>query len=139
MTNKQRLVTTENGQFEPIIYEGNKAGFGAFGDLVLVAPDLAAKTVGKMSKILLTDTAQKNQSQAATSGTIIALGDDAFVWNATGTRPFAGIRPKPGTRVLFQRYAGQVYRGADGVDYRLLSEREIGGWIIEDQDEKEQS
>jgi chaperonin GroES len=63
---------------------------------------------------------------------IYALGDDAFLWNSTRTKPFAGRRPQPGDRVLFQQYAGVLQTGLDGVLYRLMPESVIGGLLLQE-------
>jgi len=40
--------------------------------------------------------------------------------------------PKPGQKVLFDRYAGSIQKGMDGMDYRLLNDKEIGALLEED-------
>ena len=47
-------------------------------------------------------------------------------WNSDRTRPFAGKKPEPGNRVVFNRYAGRVLRGTDGKMYRLMTDNCIG-------------
>jgi chaperonin GroES len=57
---------------------------------------------------------------AAETGVIVALGDDAFLWNGDRTRKWEGVKPKVGDRVYIQRYAGQVMLGEDSEFYRIM-------------------
>lgn len=127
-----KLVKTEAGQYEPAPFDGkNTSGIKPLSDNVLVRTDKAATTIGVLAKIHITDSNQEKQTAAATTGTIYALGDDAFRWNSTKTKPFSGERPDAGSRILFEQYAGVMHQGLDGAMYRLMSESCIGGIMIE--------
>jgi chaperonin GroES len=119
---KPRIYETPLGKFERAIYPGgNSSGFAPIGEFVLVLYDKAPeKTAGG---IFLTDSTKENNSEASEAGIIIALGDDAFKWNYDRTRPFNGNRPDLGDRIYFERYAGTVLHGEDGVKYRLMQDR----------------
>ena len=41
-------------------------------------------------------------------------------------------RPKPGNRVLFNRYGGTLEKGKDGKYYRLCDDNELGAIVEED-------
>jgi len=113
---KDRVLTSQHGQFELREWDGqNRSGIEPWGDKVLVLVDAAlAKTAGG---ILLPDDQRDRQTLSSTTGVMIALGSDAF--------PGQG-RPV-GSRVCFERYAGNEYAGMDGELYRLVSARSIGG------------
>lgn len=119
---KPRIYETPLGKFERATYPGgNSSGFAPIGEFVLVLYDKAPeKTAGG---IFLTDSTKESNSEASEAGVIIELGDDAFKWNYDRSRPFNGHRPQPGDRIYFERYAGTVLHGEDGVRYRLMQDR----------------
>jgi chaperonin GroES len=75
----------------------------------------------------LPDDVVDRAQMSSSSGVIVEAGDDAFAWNSDRTRPFTGERPKAGDRVFFDKYAGKVILGDDGVEYRLMDDASIGG------------
>lgn len=130
-----RLVTTEHGRYESQPFDGiNRSGIkNPLGDRIVVLPDEAAKTIGSKGLLIATNDTRDTHSLGAVTGTIIAIGDDAWRWDSTRTKAFAGERPKPGDRVIFNRYSGQVLLGLDGKNYRIMSESTIGG-ILDDKE-----
>lgn len=125
-----RLIATENGQYEPAIYEGkNTSGRWPIGDKVLIKTDKASDKLGTTGKLYIPEDTKKTMSLGATTGTICAIGGDAFMWNTSYTKPFSGKRPQPGDRVVFTRYSGEGLLGDDGQVYRMMSEGAIGGLI----------
>ena len=107
----------------PFIGE-NTSGLIPINDLVLVKTDMASlKTIGGLD---LPDDVVERHQLSATSGVIAELGSEAFRWNADRTRPYEGDKPKPGDRVLFEKYAGQLVKGDDGSSYRLVADKAIG-------------
>lgn len=56
---------------------------------------------------------------------LVAVGGNAFEdWKA----PI----PKRGDRVLIAKYAGVTIRGADGLEYRMLNDKDISGIITKE-------
>lgn len=113
---KDRVLTSQHGQFELREWDGqNRSGIEPWGDKVLVLVDPAlAKSPGG---IILPDDQRDRQTLSSTTGVMIKAGPDAFAAN-----------PRPvGSRVCFERYAGNEYAGMDGELYRLMSARSIGG------------
>jgi chaperonin GroES len=56
-----------------------------------------------------------------TEGEFISAGGKAFNdWNPDEV-------PKTGQRVVFERYAGQMLTGEDGLEYRLMNDDQIVG------------
>ena len=123
---KARLLSIKKAEYIPAPYFGkNESGCIPLGDRVLVRPDIAMeKTQGGIE---IPDDVQGRAQLAATTGVVIAVGDDAFVWNYDKTRPWGGYKPIEGDRVYFDRYAGKVILGNDGVEYRLMDQVSIGG------------
>jgi len=120
-----RLLTTRKAEYIPAPYFGkNESGCIPIGDRVLVRPDIAASMSGA---IRLPDEVQDRAQLAGSSGVLIALGDDAFTWNGDRTRPWSGYKPIVGDRIYFDRYAGKVILGNDGVEYRLMDDKCVGG------------
>lgn len=113
-------------EYLPAPYFGaNASGWSPVGDYVLIRPDeIAKKTTGGVE---LPDDLAERMQLAAITGTLVETGDEAFKWNADRTRPFEGYRPKAGDRVIFEKYAGKPIMGEDGISYRILEDKSIGG------------
>jgi chaperonin GroES len=129
---KERLLrkTSLGAQYVQTQYTGsNESGIDPVGDSVLIICD---KPVEKSAGgIILTETTRSEHEIAAETGVLVAVGVGAWVWNADRTRPFEGKRPKPGDRVYFTRYSGQLTIGRDGLEYRLMTDNCIGGVEID--------
>lgn len=121
-----KILRTVHAEYLPAIFLGtNKSGWEPALDRILVRPDkVLAKSTGGVE---LPDDLIERLQLAAVTGVVVAVGDDAFKWNADGTRPFEGYKPKPGDRVIFEKYAGKPILGEDGGDYRILDYKSIGG------------
>ena len=120
-----KVLSVRRAEYIPAPFFGkNESGCVPIGDRVLVRPDIAAEQSGALK---LPDAVVERAQLSASSGVIVALGDDAFSWNFDRTRPFAGDKPKAGDRVFFDVYAGKVILGDDGVEYRLIDDKCVGG------------
>lgn len=121
-----KLLKTTVAEYLPAVWEGkNESGWEPVGDRVIILPDVAAEqTTGK---IYLDAGTRERATMAADTGLLIALGDAAFAWNSDRTRPYDGRKPKPGERVTFERYAGQLVLGDDGSVYRVCDDKCIAG------------
>ena len=85
---------------------------------VLVKPQkVEEKTAGG---IYLPDQIKEKEKFAKQEGILVAVGAIAF------TDPDWLDRPKPGDKVLFDKYAGCTVKGQDGEEYRLINDKEIG-------------
>ncbi len=122
---KPRLQLTPLAQYVPAVWTGkNASGILPIGDRVLVLPDKApGKTDGG---IHLTEQQQDRDGLAAETGVLVAIGEAAWKWNSDRTRPYDGTKPQIGQRVWFERYAGAVQYGKDGVAYRLMDDKAVG-------------
>lgn len=126
-----RQIKTLRGIYEVVPWNGqNTSCFVPIGDRVLVLPDQPAEK-SAAGIILGSDDERERVALAAESGVIIALGSDAFIWNSDRTRRIEGERPKPGQRVFFKRYVGEMYPSRDGKFYMVVSDHSIGGYETE--------
>lgn len=101
------------------IYMGqNRSGWSPLGDYVLVRPDAIAKK--SSGGVELPDDLAERMQLAAITGVLIECGDEAFKWHN-------GYKPQPGERVIFEKYAGKPIQGEDGVSYRIMEDKAIGG------------
>lgn len=120
-----RLITGDQREFIVSAWSGtNESGYDPLDDKVLVMMDEHADTTS--GGIIVVDTAVERQTAAAETGTIVALGPAAFVYNDEATRKWVGRRPEPGDRVYVSRYSGQLLQGIDGKTYRLMSQSCVG-------------
>ena len=128
--NEDRVLASSHGQFVLRNWDGtNRSGMEPVCDKVLVLVDPAVqKTRGG---IIMTDANVETQTLASTTGILVSVGPQAFVWDSDRTTKWEGEKPEPGVRVYFQRYAGQEYAGDDGELYRVMQDRSIGAWRTE--------
>lgn len=97
----------------------NASGISPLDVKVLVKPDaVEEKTAGG---IILADTTKEQKKYAATRGTLIDHGANAF--NEWGDV----TKPKPGDRVIFAQYAGLRIKGDDGEDVVLMNDEDLVG------------
>jgi co-chaperonin GroES (HSP10) len=60
----------------------------------------------------------------------VAVGEQAFAYDTRRLVYWEGERPKAGSRVWFQKYAGFEYTGHDGLMYRVMEDRQIAAMDI---------
>lgn len=122
-------LLTPVGQFDMVVWPGrNTSGIQPFGDRILVLPDQAASQIGG---VYVPPETIERIAEAAETGVLVAVGDGAWAWNSDRSRRYDGVKPTPGTRVYFERYAGGKFHGRDGLVYRLMSDNAIGGFAVE--------
>lgn len=97
----------------------NPSGITPLDVKVLVKPDpVEEKTAGG---IILADTTKEKSKYAATKGTLVAKGPNAFAeWGADAA-------PADGARVLYAQYAGSRFKGDDGEDYIVMNDEDVIG------------
>lgn len=122
---QKKILKFDQVEYEPEEWAGkDESGINPIGDRVLILPDkVKSKTSGG---VYITDDLTMRHNLGATTGTVIALGDDAYTWNSDRTRPWSGSKPQIGQRVYFERYAGVIYPGDDGKAYRVVDDKCIG-------------
>lgn len=104
---------------------GNTSGIEPIGKNVLVRMDLFVPTFAA-GKLHLLDTQIERMNLGAESGTIYAIGDQAFRHNTDHTLN-DGKKPVAGDRVYCEKYAGREIMGDDGNKYRLMVDNCIAG------------
>lgn len=120
---ERTFIPTEFGSYQMVHWTGkNTSGIRAYCDKVIVLPDRAPDMVGS---IIVPGQAQESQAAAATTGILVSVGPQAFAYDSMRTVHWQGDRPKPGDRVYFQKYAGQLHMGRDGLEYRIMEDRSI--------------
>jgi chaperonin GroES len=123
-----KVVAAKKLQYLPAIWQGeNKSGCTPIGDKILIMPDIALSQ--SAGGVHMPDDFKERMQLSTQSGVIVAVGDDAFTWSADRSRPFGGYKPKVGDRVYYEKYAGAVVNGDDGMDYRLIEDKQIGAVI----------
>ena len=101
----------------------NDSGFKPLGHRLLVLPEEVKKrTSGGL--YLPEDTTGKAE-MAQVKGTLIAVGDGC--WLDTPTPNWA----KPGDKIVFGKYAGLLWEGADGQKYRILNDLDVVGLEVQ--------
>lgn len=118
-------VLTPVGNYDIVVWDGiNTSGWEPVGDTVLLLPDQPSTM--SAGGVYYTDQEIERRAAAAETGVIVEIGDGAWAWNFDRTRKFEGTKPKIGQRVWFERYAGTMPYGQDGLIYRGMTDRQIG-------------
>lgn len=102
------------------VIEGNRSGIYPTEFKVLVLPiEVKAKTDGG---IIIPEEARERKEFAVQEGELIAVSPLAFTYEKwpEGYKP-----PQVGDRVLFTKYAGGKQKGKDGVEYRLINDKDV--------------
>lgn len=91
---------------------------------VLILPDVVEeKTAGG---IYIPEETRQGDQCSMVEGTLISWGGMAF--NLQEEKPWPEMkdsRIKPGVRVFYQKYGGELFKGDDEKDYRLMNDRDI--------------
>lgn len=121
-----RVVPRLAGDYVTAPWDGvNSSGIEPICKNVLVRMDCFVSTFAG-GRLEFIEQQVDRMNLGSESGTIYAVGDQAFRHNSDGTLN-TGIRPQPGDRVYCEKYAGREIMGDDGVKYRLMSDGCIAG------------
>ena len=119
-----RTMFTAAGTYSLQEWNGvNDTGMTPMCDNVLIQVDPAAAT---HRGLIMTDQKREEITLASLTGILVAAGPQAFAYDADRMVKWEGLRPVPGNRVWFKRYAGQEYYAVDGTLYRVMRDRDIG-------------
>lgn len=95
-------------------------GLSPMGYNVLVALDVIEEKIGS---IIVPTKHQERENSASERGRIVAVSDMAFKGG-----DWTGCKiPEVGDEVLFQRYAGTEFEGADARKYRIVKDDDLKG------------
>lgn len=100
----------------------NNSGVQPLDMRVVVKPDAINDKIGS---IIIPDTTREKQEMAAVNGTLVAAGVNA--WQEAKARAFDFTKPVPGQRIMFAKYGGVQFKGADGADYRIMNDEDVIG------------
>jgi co-chaperonin GroES (HSP10) len=101
----------------------NTSGFLPLGHRLLVLPDSVEQKT--QSGIVLVQETTGRDEMAQVKGVVVAVGDGC--WKDTTSTEWA----KPGDRIVFGKYSGLQYAGADAVKYRILNDLDVVGLEVE--------
>lgn len=98
----------------------NPSGIRPVEFKVLIRPvKVEEKTAGG---VIIPEMARDREQAAAVEGEIIAVSPLAFNYERW---PDEAMKPKAGDRVYFAKYAGMTAKGRDGIEYRLLNDKDV--------------
>lgn len=102
----------------------NHSGIRPVDVKVLVLPD---KVPEKEGSIIVPESARDRLQMGQTRGTLIAVGEGAFQdwYEIQNYNREESREPKPGARVIIDRYAGVKVDGADGLTYQLINDKDL--------------
>ena len=104
----------------------NESGMNPVGWRVLIKPQ-EVKMVSKGGSILTTETTEAREQMGNTTGVVIAMGDQCYLDEPA---PWCEV----GDKVIFAKYAGLLYLGKDGNQYRMVNDKDITGTLDSDVD-----
>ena len=104
----------------------NESGINPVGWRVLIKPQ-EVKQMSKGGIILSTDTNKEREQMGNTTGVVVAMGNQCF---ADESKPWCGV----GDKVIFAKYAGLLYLGKDGCQYRMINDKDVTGTLDADVD-----
>lgn len=120
----QRLLQNMQGNFIPARWTGsNTSGLTPRGPNVLVLMDQMSNTTA--GGILLPDAKIDAHNEASETGCVFGLGRTFLRQMDHGSVDPLGL----GQRVYIEKYAGIKAMGRDGLVYRIMDEKQIGGII----------
>ena len=88
---------------------------------VLIRPNLDDGTIQFKGgfKLYKPDETKERDDHATMEGAVIEMSPLAFSYETDAPKP------NPGETVVFQRYSGLRITGADGVEYRLMNDKDV--------------
>lgn len=99
----------------------NTSGFIPLGHRLLVEPLSVERTTA--SGIVLAAETTNKEENAQMVGVVISVGDGC--WKDTSVGDWAAA----GDKVIYAKYAGQVWNGTDGKKYRIISDLDVVGRV----------
>lgn len=95
----------------------NKSGIHPKGHRVLILPD-PVEEVSESGIVLSVGQTADRERLAQLRGTIVELGSTA--WHDQ-PEPWA----KVGDHIIFGKYSGLIYKGDDGLEYRIINDLDV--------------
>ena len=99
----------------------NKSGINPAGWRILIKPqEVLEKSSGGI--ILTTEVTKDREQMGNTTGIVVAMGNQCYADEPTS---WCGV----GDKVIFAKYAGLLYKGGDGEQYRMINDKDITGTL----------
>lgn len=95
----------------------NPSGINVVGPRILVLPT-AVENKTASGIILSTEDVNERERMAATTGTVVDTGSGAYEGYDV---PWC----KVGDKITFAKYAGMLYRGRGGIEYRVMKDEDV--------------
>ena len=101
----------------------NKSGIRPVEYKILIRPDAVEQVTA--GGIIKPERAHEMEQWAQVKGTLVALGGKAFIdWPDDERKVLVA-----GARVYYRKYEGIMIPGADGEEYRLCTDKDVGGVV----------
>lgn len=112
MTAKLKIKPLPTHGIDPIEYK------------VVVRPVEETGTIELKSgfKLIKPDDVRERDQHAAIEGEVVAVSPFAFSYEEW---PASARKPELGDTVIFARYSGNTIKGNDGLDYRIMNDKDI--------------
>lgn len=121
---KQRFHKGLQGSFIPAQYDGaNKSGVEPLGSKILLLTDKFSSV--SEGDIIIPETMVDRYTLGSESGVVVAVGPDAFGTLPSG-KSWTTRKPIPGDHVYYDKFAGLLVRGNDGLEYRVMDDACVG-------------
>jgi co-chaperonin GroES (HSP10) len=104
----------------------NVSGINPVGNRILLLP-IEVQQTSASGIIIATEETSAREQMANTTGVVIAMGDQCFDDEVT---PWCAV----GDKVIFAKYAGLLYLGRDGKQYRMINDKDVTGYLDADVD-----
>lgn len=104
----------------------NVSGINPVGWRILVKPQ-EIKEMSESGIVITSGSYKEREQMANTTGIVVAMGDDCF---ADEPAPWC----KVGDKIIFAKYAGLLYLGRDGGQYRMINDKDVTGTLDADVD-----
>ena len=93
------------------------SGINPVGHRILILPREVAKTTAS-GIIVATESGRVREQMSNTTGIVVAMGNTCY-------DDMKEAWCKLGDKVAFAKYAGLLYKGKDGKDYRMVNDGDI--------------
>ena len=104
----------------------NASGINPVGWRILIKPQ-EVKKVSKGGILLTTEVSAEREQMGNTTGVVVAMGGQCY---SDESSPWCAV----GDKVIFAKYAGLLYLGKDGANYRVVNDKDITGTLDADVD-----
>ena len=95
----------------------NESGIIPRGHRILILPEVVENKT-ESGIILATSSERKREEMAQIDGVVIAMGNTCY---ADQPEAWCAI----GDKVIFGKYSGLLYKGKDGLEYRILNDLDV--------------